>query len=447
MKNTSIKFIFSMLACYRLHKFTFASSLALVIGNTVGSGIYLLPASLASIGSISLYAWIFSTIGALSLALIFSIFSRKIKNTGGPYIYVKQILGEFMGFQTAFSYWISIWIGNAAIAVALISYLSVLQPYLMEPEISCVMSLIVIWVATALNMLSVKSIGQAQIFFNILKFAPLVLISTLGWAYVQKDFYSQYYNLSHESNFYAISAAIPITLWAFIGIESATIPSGLVYKPSIIIPLATMLGVVVAAIIYITSTSAALGIVNPQVLQYSISPFADATEVIIGITGKYFIAFSAALSCFGCLHGWTLLQGQIAMAAANDGLLPAIFARKNQEDIPIWGLFITSMLITVLILATSYTPLNKQFLNLILLATVASIMPYIYTAIAFMKLHTHIKNKKYKLLCMFIALVAFLYSLWALLSVNVHILFYYGIIFLIGTVSYQILKYKIKRHI
>jgi APA family basic amino acid/polyamine antiporter len=260
----------------------------------------------------------------------------------------------------------------------------------------------------------------------------------MGCGYVQKDFYNQYYNLSHKSDFYAILSAIPITLWAFIGIESATIPSGLVHKPSITIPLATMLGVVITAVIYIISTSVILGIISPQVLQYSISPFVDTIEVITGSTAKYFFALCAALSCFGCLHGWTLLQGQIVMAAANDELLPAIFAKTNQEKIPIWGLFITSMLSTMFIIAISYTPLTKQILNLMLLATAASIILYIYTVFAFIKVHIHTKN--YRLFCIFASLIAFIYSLWALLSVNVYILIFYGLMLLIGTIFYQRLK-------
>ena len=301
---------------------TFFALLALVMGNMVGSGIYLLPASLARIGSITLYSWIFSSFGALLLAFIFANLSKKIKNTGGPYIYAKEILGKFSGFQTAYSYWIAILITEAALAIAFTSYFSVFWPYAMDSINTSIIAITVVWLSTTLNILSVSNIGRIQVVFNIFKFIPLILIVIFGWKYIHKDFYIQYYNISGKSDFSAFSAAIVITFWSFCGIESATVPSGLVRKPKITVPIATILGVIIVTIIYIGCSAVVMGMINPEILGYSTSPLADAAQIMIGDSGRYLIAFSAALACLGSLHGWILLQGQVSLAVAEDKMLP-----------------------------------------------------------------------------------------------------------------------------
>ena len=418
-------------------KLTFLALLALVMGNMVGSGIYLLPASLAGIGSISLYSWIFSSLGALLLAFIFANLSKKIKNTGGPYIYTKKILGNFSGFQTAYSYWIAILITEAALAIAFTSYFSVFWPYPMNSISSSAIAITVVWLSTTLNILSVSNIGRIQIIFTIFKFVPLILIAIFGWQYIHKDFYSQYYNVSGKSDFTAFSAAIAITFWSFCGIESATVPSGLVKRPQITVPIATILGVIMVTIIYICCSAVAMGMINPEILRYSTSPMADAAQIMIGDIGRYLIACSAALACLGSLHGWTLLQGQVSLAVAEDKMLPEIFAEKNKQGIPAKSLMITALIVTLLIIATSYTPLSTQFLNLLLLGTLANIIPYIYTSIAFIKFHRNTAKEKNKIFYLIAALMTVIYLLWALLAIDKKILLAYGIVFLTGSILYK----------
>lgn len=418
------------------NKLSFIALLALTTGNIVGSGIYLLPTSLANIGSIALYGWIFSGIGALLLAVIFSQLSKKISNNGGPYIYVKQVLGDSMAFQTAYNYWIAILIGNAAIAISIASYLGVFWPDLLKSKISCAIALAAIWFCTALNLFSAKGLGRAQIIFNILKFAPLILIGLFGWWFVDKNFYLQSYNVSTKSNFDAISAAATITLWAFLGIESATLATNLTNKPRTNIPLATILAVAISAAIYISCSAVIMGIVEPKLLQQSSSPFADAAQIIFGNVGKYIIAAGIILSCLGTLHGWILLQGQFSVAIARDKLLPAIFAKKNRQEIPASGLFLTSLIASALIILTSYTNLAHQFLNLILLATLANILAYIYTVIAFAKLQLSSERQKYFYL--FLALLVVSYLGWAFFTIDSQLLFCYALLLGVGTIFYKI---------
>lgn len=289
---------------------------------------------------------------------------------------------------------------------------------MLVPELSCITAIIIVWVLTLVNISTVKNIGFSEVILTFLKFIPLIFICIFGWLYIQPDFYAKYYNISFKNDIDAISSAITITLWAFIGLESATIPAALVYKPHITIPLATMLGVLISAVIYITSSTVIMGMINPEILQYSSSPFADAAKIILGDFGKYFMAAGAVFSCLGCLHDWILIQGQIAMAAADDGLFPKIFSKCNNEGIPVYGLLLSSLLITIFLILNSFIPVAKQFLTVILIATAASIMPYIYTIIALLKLQKSNKDVTYKCLAIIISIFAFIYLAWALFNMS-----------------------------
>lgn len=396
---------------------------ALVAGNMIGSGIFLLPASLASIGSISLLSWCFTAVGAFLLALVFSKMSLLVPKTGGPYAYAQAGFGDFIGFQTAYNYWIAIFVGNAAIVIAMVGYLTVFWSALQNPLFACAVALATIWFLTMVNIVGVRSAGFIQLITTILKFIPILVVAIFGWWYFHPEYLTSAFNISGASNFSALSSAAAMTLWAFIGLESATIPSANVENPTRNIPLATLLGTLLATVTYIASSTAIMGMIPAQILAQSTSPFAAAAEVILGPWGKWLIAAGAAIACFGCLNGWTLLQGQVAMAAADDKLFPAIFAKRNKAGVPVWGLVITSSLLSILLLLTASPQLIKQFEFIILLAVLASLIPYFYTAIAEIIL---VKNltMPHKKLHILIALTASVYAFWALFSSGTDIVFY-----------------------
>src|SRR3990167_3063434 len=180
---------------------------ALVAGNMIGSGIFLLPSSLAAIGSISLFSWFFTTGGALMLALMFARLSMQIPKTGGPYAYAKVGLGRFLGFQTAYNYWITVWVGNAAIVLALVGYLSVFWPAFDQPHIACFTSIAIIWLLTFVNLLGVQSVGIVQLVTTILKLIPILIIGIFGWHFAHGAYFHQYFNMTAppQSNFMALS--------------------------------------------------------------------------------------------------------------------------------------------------------------------------------------------------------------------------------------------------
>lgn len=420
-----------------------AALTALVTGDMIGSGIFLLPSELAQLGSLSLLSWVFTALGTVFLAFVFSKMSRLVPKTGGPYAFAKEGLGNVIGFQTAFSYWIAIWVGNAAIALAAVGYLSVFFPVLVDPVIACFTAIAFIWIFTLINLGGVHAAGIVQLVTTILKLIPIFFIGIVGWFFFQGNYLTEAVNVSspHMSNFNLITHAATLTLWAFIGVESATVPSGSVKNPTRTIPLATMLGTLIAAIAYIASSAAIMGMVPNAQLQTSVSPFAAAADIIVGPWGKWLVAIGAIISSLGCLNGWILLQGQIPMAAAQDNLFLKIFARINRKGVPALGLIITSALISIFMLSTISPDLVKQFKVIILIATLANLIPYLYTPVAEIILLRN-KQGRFEIKAALIALIALIYAFWAILGAGTDILSYGAVLVLASIPLYLFVNRK-----
>lgn len=292
---------------------------SLVVGNMIGAGIFLLPASLAEFGSISLLGWLFTATGAIILAKIFSNLSKIIVNkSGGPYTYSREGFGDFIGFLVAWGYWISCWISNAAIAIAIIGALSFFFPILESNSLLAVaVGLSMIWFFTWINSKGVKTSGKVQVVTTILKLLPLVFVILIGGFFFSLDNFPAF-NLTGESDFATFPVVAALTLYAFLGIESASIPAENVENPEKNVGKATMIGTVITTCVYIFGTIVLFGILPIEILQNSPAPFAEAGRIIGGEYTGYFVAAGAAISGIGALNGWILIVAQIPMAAAKD---------------------------------------------------------------------------------------------------------------------------------
>jgi APA family basic amino acid/polyamine antiporter len=292
---------------------------ALVVGNMIGSGIFLLPASLAGYGGISVLGWLFTATGAVLLALVFARLGRAFPRTGGPYAYTREAFGDFVGFLTAWGYWIAAWVGNAAIAVAFVSYLGYFDAFDALNDNRVVAALVAvgaIWLLTLVNLLGVHRGGVMQVVTTVLKLVPLLAIALFGLFFIDVDNFGGF-NPSGESAYGALSAIAVLTLWSFVGLESATVPAEDVDRPTRVIPRATIIGTAVTAVVYILGTTAVMGILPAGDLAGSGAPFADAADSAFGTWAGPLVAAAAAISAFGCLNGWILLQGQIPSRACS----------------------------------------------------------------------------------------------------------------------------------
>src|ERR671911_2071473 len=350
---------------------------ALVVGNMIGSGIFLLPASLAAeAGPVSMIGWAFTGAGAILLALVFANLGRALPRTGGPYAYAKRAFGDFVGFQTAWGYWIAVWAGNAAIAVAFVGYLAVFWPATgTDKLLGALVGIGLIWLLTLTNILGAREGGAVQLVTTVLKFVPLAIIGVVGLFFIDGGNYEPF--APHGASISLLSTTAALTLWAFIGLESATVPADEVKDPERTIPRATIIGTVLATVLYVVATVSIMGIIPTDQLAASTSPFADAAGQIFGGGWDKVIAAVAMVSTFGALNGWIMLQGRVPLAAAEDGLFPAAFAKVHGErKTPVFGLVVSSVLVSGLMLMNYTQGLVEAFTFIILLATLTTLVPY-----------------------------------------------------------------------
>ncbi len=394
------------------------TSTSLVVGNMIASGVFLLPASLAAYGGIGLLGWVGSSAGAIVLALLFSRLSKMIPNAlGGPYAYTRAGLGDFAAYLVAWGYAISIWCTNAAIAVAFVSYMTVFFEALETNSLLALgTGLSAIWLLTWVNTLGVKEVGWVQKITTILKITPLVLVTIMGLFFIDFQNFTPF-NISSVSNFSAITATATLTLFAFLGLESATIPTGNIHEPEKTIPRATMIGTVITIFIYVLSSTVIMGMIPAAELKNSNAPFADAAAIIWGNSARYWVAAGAIVSTLGALNGWILLQGQMPMAAARDKLFPRIFDRESKKGVPVLGIIIGSVIISVMMMLNFTNGLNDTFTFLILIGTLAVLIPYLFSAASYGIMILQDKFwKRNGISQVIIAALAFLFSLWALVG-------------------------------
>ncbi len=400
---------------------------ALVVGNMMGSGVFLLPASLAQYGTVTIFSWIGTGVGSMLLALVFAKLAVLFPQTGGPYIYCKKGFGNFVGFQVAYNYWLYMWVGNAAIAVAFTGYLSTFWPELTTDRLLAFsVTASAVWILSIVNIIGIRFAGLVQTVLTILKFFPLIAITAIG-LFLVKGEHLALFDVSNMSTFGAFSNGAMLTLWAFLGMESASIPADDVENPKKNIPRATLLGTALTGLVYIASTIAIMGVVPISTLKGSATPFADLAGHIFGKWGRISMGAVAVIACFGALNGWILLQGQVPLAAAKDRLFPQRFAQVSKTRSPVFGILISSMCVTILLVLNFSKGLVEQFTFIISMATFSAIIAYLYTTVAELVLYVQYPEKfekKPQARSLILPAFAFVYSFWMMMSAGQEILFY-----------------------
>lgn len=408
----------------------------LVAGNMMGSGVFMLPANLAAIGSIAVLGWLVTIVGAIALALVFSKLTQIYTAAGGPYAYTRKAFGDYMGYQTNLVYWLANVIGNVALVVAGLGYLTPFFPSLRDPLVMALGQIGIIWLLVYANILGPKTVGRIQSVTTMLALIPIVGVAVLGWFWFHPQTFMEGWNVSGSSDISALGMTLNFTLWAFIGVESASVSTAVVKDPAKNVPIATVVGVLLAAACYILSSSAIMGIIPNKELIVSAAPFSDAVTVALGPAAGKIVALCAAAGCLGSLGGWTLLVGQTAQAAANDGLFGNVFAKVNNRCVPSAGLAIVAGLMTLQVLATMSPTAAEQFGKIASIAVIMTLLPYIYSSVAIKILGRDKMNRHQLTFYTIVGLVAAVYCMiamigsdaqqtrWALMFVIATIIFY-----------------------
>ncbi|MFJ7906850.1 amino acid permease [Kitasatospora sp. NPDC096204] len=351
------------------------------MGNIIGGGIFMIPAAVAPFGTVSLLAFAVLTVGAIALALVFGQLARRSPRTGGPYVYAREAFGDFAGFLSAWSYWITTWVSNAALAVAAVGYLDVLLPLHHSIPLEITAALAFQWLPALANLAGTRYVGAVQLVSTVLKFIPLVLVSIGGLFFFDPKNLGPFDATGHGWAG-GMSAAAAILLFSYLGVESAAMSAGQVRDPERNVGRASVLGTTGAAVVYLLGTVAVFGTVAHEQLVHSSAPFSDAVDAMFGGTwGGTVIAIAALVSMAGALNGWTLLSAQAPYAAAKDGLFPAAFG-KERRGVPTFGVVVGVSLASVLTVINFASGAKGAFEILVLVTTFTATVPYLLSTAA-----------------------------------------------------------------
>jgi APA family basic amino acid/polyamine antiporter len=360
----------------------FWMSTALVVGNVIGMGIFMLPASLAPYGFNALLGWGITVLGMAVLARVFARLAREFPQADGPYAYIQENVGDAPAFLAIWCYWVSLWITNAALAIGVVGYLGAIFPVLKSIP-PALLALGLIWVFVGISLFGARTGGRVQVLTTALKLLPMAAIILLGaWVlFTDPAAYSRDVPTT-PLTLRDLMAASTIALFAMLGVESATIPAGRVRDPERTIPRATMAGTLLTAAIYVAVSTVAIMLIPQQQLAQSTAPFVDLLDRYMGHANGQWLAAFVVVSGLGALNGWTMLTGELTRSMSAHGVLPARFQGLNSRGAPALALVVTGALATAMVLMNYSKSLVQGFTFLTLVVTAANLPLYLFCAIA-----------------------------------------------------------------
>src|SRR6478672_4387352 len=388
----------------------------LVAVNMMGSGIIMLPTNMAKVGAISLLSWIVTALGSMAIAYGFAQAGLFNQRPGGMSAYAEDAYGKSGYFLVFFLYFLSLAIGNVAIAISALGYLASFFPVLSStPIATCVGVIALLWLTTVANFGGpgvTGRIGSVTVWGVII---PVGLLSLIGWLWFKPDIFNAAWNPHGYSLLEGMGSSISLTLWAFLGMESAAQNSAAVENPKRDVPLACMFGTLGAGVVYVLSTTVIQGIVPNEELAKSTGPFGLAySHMFSPFIGSVIMAL-AVMACLGSLLGWQFTIAQTGKSAADERMFPAFFTKVNSLGAPVIGMIVLGIVQSGLALMTISPTLSEQFGKLVNLAVVTNVIPYIIalSALPVMMWAASVPATTYRRNALVI-LVAMLYSTYAL---------------------------------
>jgi APA family basic amino acid/polyamine antiporter len=366
--------------------FGLTQAIALIMGSIIGVGVFNLPSSLAPYGPITLISLALTTVGALVLAVLFGALSRRLPADGGPYAYARAGFGNPLGFTNAWSYWITAWAGNAAIAVGWVLYVERFVNKGENKWISMLLVLVGLWLPAWINLSGVRNMGSIQVITTIFKFFALLFMSTVGLFFIEGANYTPW-NLSGAGAISAIGSGMAIALFSYIGVETASVAAGKVRDPDRNVPRATILGTLATAAVYMLSLIAVFGILPNSEIVSSSAPFSTAADSMFGGTwAGDVMAVLVIISGLGALNGWTMICAEMPLAAANDGLFPERFKRLSSAGVPAFGIVASTLLASIAMIVNYLGSSGATaFTTLVLMTGITAAIPYGFSALAQLK--------------------------------------------------------------
>lgn len=422
----------------------------LVCGNMIGSGVFMLPSTLAQVSGpgATIIAWILTTIGSVLIAISFANMGTKYPSTGGCYSYTKEAFGDFAGFLSAWLYWNGSWIGNAAIIVAITSYASTIIPSLSNPTISIIFSSAILWIFTILNITGVKKAGKIQSFVTVFKIVFFALFIIVAFMNFDINNITPLYPEGKGLN--TISLAATSTLWAFIGLESATVAGGELKDPEKNIRKSTIYGLIISAIIYLAISISSMGAMSNTNLAQSTAPLTDILTNALGTGVGKILTVAVVVCILGTIIGWLLSTARVAYAAGVDGVFPKFFGKIDEKTgTPVNALIFGSVLVNILLVMNFQKGMVDAFTFITVLATLSYLPVYLLAVSAEMMLIFRDEKKfNFKIFIKksILPLLAFIYVIWTIYGSGAETVMWGFILMLLGIPVYIYNYHKNKMH-
>lgn len=355
--------------------------IALVMGNMIGSGVFLLPAQLAPYGWNAVAGWIVTIGGAVCLAIVLAKLAGHFAETRGIAPLIEQALGPLTGSMIGFSFWVSVWTGLVTISLGAVSYASAFWPVIgMHPGISAIAT---IWFVTLINLLGVRAAGAFQLVTTVLKLAPLIVVAALIAIRASAEGANAFAPFPADGlSIGATGSAAALALWAMVGFEAACAAGDKIDRPAITIPRATVIGALLTGLLYLTVCSGIALMLPADEVAASPAPFALFVERYWAAGPAALVTVFAAISAIGALNGWVLVQGEVPRDMARRRLMPGWFGAANARGTPVRALIVSSCLASLLVFANSSRSMGGLFSFMALLSTCATLWLYLACAVA-----------------------------------------------------------------
>ena len=409
---------------------------SIAVGCAIGSGIFMMPTLLAPYGLLGFGGWLIAGSGSILVALTMARLVKRIPRTGGPYVYVNEGLGSFAGFIIAWTYWVACISAIAGISIAFVGYLGFFVPIISDSPIhSLLASMLLVWIIVILNIRSLEGSSKFQLISTLLKLLPLIFMIFLGMLNFNLD------NLPelNPTDLHPISLLATVTtlvMWSFIGIETATVPADNVINPQETIPKILIVSVVTVLIVYFLVSIAIAAIVPTSELMNSTAPFALAATKILGLTGGIIISMGALISTLGSLNANTLTAGNISLAAARDGLLPARFMSLTKTGTPIFTYLLTGIFVSILLILNYTKGIVNAFIFMAMLSTLSTLIAYAFCALAEFKFAQTDKKNQTRNNALLLSCGTFVYAFFAIWGAGIEMIIYSLVLILIGMPIY-----------
>jgi APA family basic amino acid/polyamine antiporter len=414
---------------------------ALVVGNMIGSGIFLLPAALAPYGADNVPGWLLTAAGGITLGLVFGALSRQAPGAGGPYAYTRAAFGDLAAFTVAWGYWVSIWVGNAAIGTGAVGYAGEFFPWMVAtPLNTAVATLAFLWALTLVNCLGIRAAGWVQGVTTALKLLPLV--AAIGLLASRASSLGGFAAPGAPFTLGGTASVATLALWAMLGLESATIPADKVKGGAATVQRATISGTMATVFLSAAACAAVLLLVPAGQLAASNAPFASLIGAAWGPDAARAVSLLAAISALGALNGWILLQGELPRVMAADGLFLRAFGKTTARGTPVVGLVATSVLVTALVLLNVHRTLVGVFTFFVLLSTTSALAAYLASSLALVRLRTRdgARSRRSGLALGILGCAGAAYSIGALAGAGKEAIFWGAVLLLAGLPVYAGLR-------